>query len=196
MLNVITLPLGVYQTNCYLISRKDSDSCVVIDPGDTPEAVLEQAAALGKTVSAILLTHCHFDHVGAVKSISEATGCPVYLHPEELSLPERLTGGPLFHTDTYAEGDTLTLAGLRIQVLHTPGHTPGCVCLAIEDCLFTGDTLFMGTCGRTDLPGGDWDTIASSLKRLKGLDVNYKVYPGHGTATTLDRERNNNPYMP
>ena len=195
MATVKTLPLGAYQTNCYLVWGEDSGDCVVIDPGYQSEVILSQAKAQGKNIRAILLTHGHFDHVGAVRQLASDTDCDVYLHPAELSLPEAFTAGPLYYTHTYGEGDTLSLAGLSLRVLHTPGHTPGSVCLEVEDLLFSGDTLFRDSCGRTDLPGGDWATIHASLRRLAALEGNPAVYPGHGEATTLAIERENNPYI-
>ncbi len=195
MINIVTLPLGAYQTNCYLAWGDKADSCIVIDPGYTPQRVLEEAEKLGKTISAILLTHGHFDHVGGVKEIAADTDCKVYLHEYELSQPEQMTAGPLYYTHTYGEGDILNLSGLSLRVLHTPGHTPGSVCLLAEDTLFSGDTLFMDSCGRTDFPGGSTPAILQSLKRLAGLDGDYRVLPGHGPATTLSQEKQFNPYM-
>ncbi len=195
MVNIKTLPLGAYQTNCYIAWGDDSDDCIVIDPGYEPERVLLAAKKAGKSVAAVLLTHGHFDHVGGVKGITEVTGCPVYLHENELSLPEGFTAGPLYYTDTYGEGDVLSLAGISLRVLHTPGHTPGSVCLAAEDILFSGDTLFMDSIGRTDFPGGSIAQMRKSLKRLADLPVNYRVLPGHGSETTLNAERQYNPYL-
>ena len=195
MLQVKTLPLGAYQTNCYLVWDENSATCVVIDPGYEPNTILLEAKKLGKEIAAILLTHGHFDHVGAVKDLVAETGCPVYLCPEDLSMPAQMTAGPLYYTNTYGEGDRLELAGLSFKVLHTPGHTPGSVCLMCENVIFSGDTLFWGSCGRTDLPGGSWSTIRVSLKRLAELSGDYDVYPGHGDATKLSFERNFNPYL-
>jgi glyoxylase-like metal-dependent hydrolase (beta-lactamase superfamily II) len=192
MVNILTLPLGAYQTNCYLVWGENSDCCVVIDPGYMPQNILSQVQKLGKTVSAILLTHGHFDHTGAVNTLADEIGCPVYLHPQDRTLPPELTAGVLCPTCPYPV--RLPLAGLTFQVLHTPGHTGGSVCLLAEDCIFSGDTLFQGSCGRTDL-GGDWATILQSLQTLKSLPGDYKVYPGHGAATTLEAERTYNPYM-
>ena len=195
MLNILTLPLGSYQTNCYIAWAEGADSCIVIDPGYEPETVLAETERLGKSIAAILLTHGHFDHVGGVRWLSMETDCPVYLHPAELSLPENFTAGPLTYTHTYGEGDRLELAGLSFRVLHTPGHTPGSVCLVAEDTIFSGDTLFMDSCGRTDFPGGDSAQMRDSLSRMAGLVGDYKVLPGHGPATTLAEERKYNPYL-
>ena len=195
MLKMCALPLGAYQTNCYMVWADTADTCVVIDPGFEPDTVLLEAKRQGKTIEAILLTHGHFDHVGAVRDIAAETDCKVYLCENDLAMPTQLTAGPLYYTDLYGEGDVLKLAGLSIKVLHTPGHTPGSVCLQCEDCIFSGDTLFWGSCGRTDLPGGSWSTIQKSLKRLAGLSGDFKVYPGHGDSTTLSFERKYNPYM-
>ncbi len=195
MLNMITMPLGAYQTNCYILWGAGSDSCIVIDPGYEPDTVLLQAKKLGKTIEAILLTHGHFDHVGGVREVAEQTGCKVYLCSEDLAVPHRFTAGPLYYTDTYGEGDRLNLANLILQVLHTPGHTPGSVCLLCEDKMFSGDTLFQNSCGRTDLPGGSFVQILQSLKKLRTLETDYAVYPGHGPSTTLLAEKKYNPYM-
>ena len=194
MLNMKVMPLGAYQTNCYILWGEGSDSCIVIDPGFEPETVLRAVKTLGKTVEAILLTHGHFDHVGAVKEIAAETECRVYLCAEDLSMPAMFTAGPLYYTDTYGEGDRLQLAGLSLRILQTPGHTQGSVCIACEDFLFSGDTLFEGSCGRTDLPGGNYAQILQSLKRLRTLD-DCRVFPGHGPATTLAEEKKYNPYM-
>ena len=189
-----TFPIGSLQTNCYMVWEDGSDTCILIDPGYEPELLLEQVRLQRKTLEAILLTHGHFDHVGGVKQIAAETGCKVYICAEELKQPLRYSDG-LHYTDTVAEGDVLALAGLTLQVLHTPGHTPGCVCYLCGDTLFSGDTLFAGTCGRTDLPGGDFKAIQASLQRLAALEGDLKVLPGHGMATSLDLERRYNPYM-
>ena len=195
MVNIKVLPLGAYQTNCYIVWGDDSDDCIVIDPGYAPEQVILEAEDLEKRIDAILLTHGHFDHVGGVRGIAERLGCPVYLHQQELSQPEQMTAGPLYYTCTYGEGDTLTLAGLTIRVLHTPGHTEGSVCLLVEDTLFSGDTLFMDSIGRTDFPGGNTAKMFRSLQRLVQLPGDYRVLSGHGGETTLDTERKYNPYL-
>lgn len=194
-MNIHTLPLGAYQTNCYILWEEESESCVVIDPGYEPETVLYQTKKLGKRIEAILLTHGHFDHVGGVRRLAADTHCDVYLCAEELSQPEQMTAGPLYYTHTYGEGDVLVLAGASIRVIRTPGHTPGSVCLICRDAIFSGDTLFADSCGRTDFPGGSWTEILQSLKRLGRLEGDYAVYPGHGESTTLEMERRFNPYL-
>ena len=194
-MKMVTMTVGPLQTNCYMAWGEDSDNCIVVDPGYEPERVLAQAKEQGKTIEAILLTHGHFDHVGGVRTIAAETDCAVYLCEKDLSMPAQMTAGPLYYTHTYGEGDVLKLAGLAIRVIHTPGHTPGSVCLTVEDTMFSGDTLFQSSCGRTDLPGGSWAEIFRSLKRLTQMDKDYTVYPGHGPKTTLAQEKQYNPYM-
>ena len=195
MLKVNVLTLGAYQVNCYIIHDEKSTSCCVVDPGYEADTILDKLSELGLTLEAILLTHGHFDHVGAVRDLAADTGCQVWLCADDLSLPTNLTAGKLYYTQTYAEGSQLNLAGLDISVLQTPGHTPGSVCLLVEDTLFSGDTLFAGSCGRTDLPGGSWADMQASLKRLSQIDANLWVLPGHGESTMLASEKKYNPYL-
>ena len=203
MLKVHTLPLGAYQTNTYIVYHKDSSKCVVIDPGYEPDFILEQAARLGLTVEAVLLTHGHFDHVGGVEEIVNATGCALWMSEGDWSQfrnPVTAYFFPLANSDFTEisfceEGERISAGGLTFRVLATPGHTHGSVCYLCEDALFSGDTLFAGSCGRTDLPGGSWKTIVESLKRLAELEGNFTVYPGHGESTTLAQEKKYNPYM-
>ena len=189
------MPLGAYQTNCYIIWAEGSDSCAVIDPGYEPDTILTRAGLLGKKVEAILLTHGHFDHVGAVREIAAVTDCKVYLCADDLAMPHQFTAGDLYYTDTYTEGSIVEAAGLTLKVLHTPGHTPGSICLLCDGNLYAGDTLFQGSCGRTDLPGGDWAQILQSLRRLKELPDETKVFSGHGPSSTIGDEKQWNPYM-
>ena len=193
-MKLTTLTLGSIGTNCYILYDETSKDAVVIDPSD--EAALAEARiqALGLRVRAILLTHGHFDHGGDVERIRRRTGAPVYLHPADTALPSWLTHG-VTHTDELSDGEELDLAGMRFRVLHTPGHTPGSVCFLCGELLFAGDTLFAGSCGRTDLPGGSGADMMRSLRRLAELPGDYRVLPGHGEETALERERRSNPYL-
>ena len=193
-MNVKKLALGAYQTNCYLLF--EGDKAVVIDPGYEADTILRALETLGMSLEAILLTHGHFDHVGAVKELVSETDCAVYIHPAELNLPPMITAGQLYYTHTYVEGDTISpVSGMELKVLHTPGHTPGSVCLIWKDQMFSGDTLFQGSCGRVDLPGGDPRVMMESLRRLASLEAEYHVHPGHGSSTTLSAEKRYNPYL-
>ena len=194
MLKIHTLTLGMYQTNTYIIHEESSSHCCVIDPGYDAPVILDRLEELGLTLDAILLTHGHFDHVGAVKDLAADTDCRVFLCAEDTQLPPMFTAGKLYFTDTYTEGSILNIAGLYIHVLHTPGHTPGSVCLLTDDALFSGDTLFAGSCGRTDI-GGNFAAIQKSLKRLASMEADFRVFPGHGESTTLAAEKRYNPYM-
>ena len=189
---ITKLTLGLYQTNTYILSN-DTDA-LVIDPGYEADAILD--ALQGRTLKAIVLTHGHFDHVGAVKELVAETGCDVYIHPAESAMPPMMTAGQLYYTHTYGEGDTISpVSGIELNVLHTPGHTPGSVCLLWKDQMFSGDTLFEGSCGRVDLPGGDPRVMMESLRRLASLQADYHVHPGHGGSTTLAAEKRYNPYL-
>lgn len=192
-MNMKTMALGAYQTNCYILWQQGCQDCIVVDPGYYPQQILSDVKNLGLTIAAILLTHGHFDHVGAVKDLAAETGCKVYIHEKDLTLPDWITEGPLYYTDLY--GAFVEEAGIRLQVIPTPGHTPGSVCLLHEDILITGDTLFACSCGRTDFPGGSWTEMYQSLKKLAAMPGDYKVYPGHGESTTMEQERNYNTYL-
>ncbi len=194
-MQIESLTVSICQTNCYIVYQPQLDECLVIDPGDDAQRIFDRTRQLQKRIRAILLTHGHFDHVGAVRELAALAGCDVYMSQQECTLPENYTAGPLYYTHTYTPGSELTLAGITLQVLPTPGHTPGSVCLHSGEVLFSGDTLFEGTCGRTDLPGGDFPTILRSLYALYALDGDMTVYPGHGCATTLSHERAHNLYM-
>jgi glyoxylase-like metal-dependent hydrolase (beta-lactamase superfamily II) len=203
MLNILALALGDYQTNTYIVHNSDSKECVIIDPGYEAEVILAKLEALALKPAAILLTHGHFDHVGAVEEIVEATGCDLWMNRLDWELPISPMYSylyPLANSD-FAEvrfckdGDAIQVAGLTFEVLSTPGHTAGSVCYACGDALFSGDTLFAGSCGRTDLPGGDWGNILQSLGRLSSLGKDLRVFPGHGESTTLAQEKRYNPYM-
>jgi len=203
MLNILTLALGDYQTNCYIVYAEGSKTCAVIDPGYEAQRVLAETAQRGLTIEAILLTHGHFDHVGAVEALVEATGCTLWMHEADWSQfpnPTNLYFYPLANCDFTEvqfceEGQVICAGGAEFTVLATPGHTHGSVCYRCGDALFSGDTLFAGSCGRTDLPGGDGATLMQSLKRLRGLPGGLTIYPGHGGASTLEEEKNYNPYL-
>ena len=191
-MNLTTLQLGPLATNCYILEG-EAHRCVVVDPAGEAELLLGRLERMALTVEAILLTHCHFDHIGALRALKEKTGAPVYLHPEDLTIAETMAHHRL--TETLPYPPTVEAAGLTLRVYHTPGHCPGAVCLSVGDLLFTGDTLFAGCCGRIDLPGGDYEAMCSSLGFLSSLPGNPRVLPGHGEASTLEQERQTNPYL-
>ena len=203
MIKIHTLPLGNYQTNTYIVHDSEAPTCAIIDPGFEAQTILKKVKSLGLTVDTILLTHGHFDHVGAVEEIVESTGCKLWMKESDWSQfpnPVTLRFFPLANCDftevQFCEEDEIIHAGgLTFRVMETPGHTWGSVCYLCGDAIFSGDTLFARSCGRTDLPGGDWDTIRESLERLRDLPGDFTVYPGHGPSTTLAAERMFNPYM-
>ena len=191
-----TIPVGQMEENCYVVTDETTLNCAVIDPGDESNTILDYLEDNRLHCAVILLTHGHFDHVGAVDTVREETGAAVYMHPADDTggrdprRPYRLDQYGRY----YREGDIVTVDALRFEVLETPGHTPGSVTLRCGDALFTGDTLFRGTCGRTDLEGGSTEEMLRSLKRLCDLPGDYEVYPGHNEPSTLVRERNMNYY--
>ena len=178
-MKLTALTVGSIDTNCYILYAEDTRAAVVIDPSDDATLVLARIEALGLHVRAILLTHAHFDHGGDAPRICARTGAPLYAHPADRALPSWLTHG-LEWTHDLADGQTLDLDGLRLRVLHTPGHTPGGVCYQIGENLFTGDTLFADGWGRTDLPGGSDKELSASLRRVIPLARKMPFFPGHG----------------
>lgn len=193
-MKVTSVQVGLYETNTYILYDEQTMEAAITDPGAEPERILGELRRLGLKLQAVLLTHGHFDHVGATGAIREATGCKVYVHPLEMTMPEYMRAG-LCYTDTYAEGDVLRFGEMEFTVMHTPGHSPGSVTLLCGDRLFCGDTLFCGSCGRTDSPGGSWTQLTESLRRLGELSGDYAVFPGHGDTTTLQKERRGNVFM-
>ena len=166
-MQMITMTLGLYETNCYLLYDEATRHAVLIDPGYEPERLLGALQAHGLSLQAILITHAHFDHVGATQPLFEATGCRIYVHPLDLSMPPYLRRG-LVNTDFYEEGDHLDFDSLHFQVLHTPGHTKGGICLMSERdrVCFTGDTVFNVDLGRTDLNDGSYEEMVDSILRV------------------------------
>lgn len=193
-----TLPVGQLETNCYVVTDENALVCAVIDPGDESNTILDYIEDNKLSCKAILITHAHFDHVSAVNAMLEATGAELYMCEKDLELAKTGASGrftPPENTHFYKDGDEVKVAGLTFKVMETPGHTPGGVTLLCGDALFTGDTLFRGSCGRTDLPGGDMRAELRSLKRIASLEGDYEVYPGHAESSMLSIEREHNPYV-
>ena len=209
MIDVRSFTVGPVQENCYVVRRPGATSAVIVDPGEEAPRLLGALDALGiGSLEAILITHCHFDHVGAVKAMHDATGAPVYCPELEREVLADLNAymsipgfGPFESYDadqTVAGGDTLELAGMTFDVRFTPGHSPGHVTYAVrdEETLLSGDVLFQGSVGRTDLPGGDWPTLLASIESLIGeFPPETRVLPGHMGVTTLGAEQATNPFL-
>jgi glyoxylase-like metal-dependent hydrolase (beta-lactamase superfamily II) len=207
--NVIirTVPVGITQTNCYIVGCEETQEGLVVDPGGHPERILKALEESGLTIRHVVNTHCHFDHMGANAEIVSATGAPLALHPAELPILQARGGAAWFGVpvnespppDVELEpGQVLEVGNLRLQVLHTPGHSPGSVTLYLkeENVAFDGDVLFAMGIGRTDLPGGDWDTLMHSIREvLFALPAETTLYPGHGPKTTVGREKQSNPWL-
>lgn len=192
---------GALGVNTYFIINEASKQAIVLDPGGDADKILARAAKIGVTIVAILLTHAHFDHIGGCRALQDV-GIPLFVHEkEEINLRTDGNMGTYFgyalaaiRADAlFKDGDVLSLAGLSVRVIHTPGHTVGSCCFLIEGALFTGDTLFFESVGRTDL-GGNARALSASLRMLFALEGDYPVYPGHGEETSLDYERENNPF--
>ena len=209
MIDARMFTVGPVQENCYIVRRPGATEAVIVDPGDEAARILGALEGLGiEQVPAILITHTHFDHIGAVAPVAKATGAPVYCPELEIQVLANIMDfvpwpgfGPFESYDadhTVAGGDTLELAGLTFEVVFTPGHSPGHVTYAIrgEDALFSGDVLFQGSVGRVDLPGGDWPTLLTSIGSLtSSFPPETTVYPGHMGITTLGQESATNPFL-
>ena len=198
-MKVKVMQVGPIGTNCYILEDDTTGKAAVIDPGDEAGRILKALEEDKVEVEYILLTHGHYDHTTAVPDLVKALpGVQVYIHQADANG----AGSQLFplaaqvkDLNNYDEGDTLPLGSLTIEVLHTPGHSKGSVTLKVGDVLFTGDTLFCGSCGRTDLRGGSYEEIMASLKRLGELEGDFHVCPGHDRTSTLERERKYNPFL-
>ena len=205
-MKIVSMSLGMVSANCYLIFS-GQNRAAVIDPGGEAEKIIARLEKEGATPAFVLLTHGHFDHIAGLWDLLERYPMPVYVHAKDLERLEHIElslGGltPLyFHyvpgADLRAvqEGDTISLDEITFSVLHTPGHTKGSVCYRMGDVLFTGDTLFAGSVGRTDLYGGDWEDLRHSAARLAEIPENLRVCPGHGLSSSLAREQRSNPYL-
>lgn len=203
-MQVKCIQLGMVCTNCYIFWDESSNVCAVVDPGDDGAQVVRLIRSLKLEPAAVLLTHSHFDHVLGIPGLREEwPELPVYCHP--LDIPEEKqesmfgmtmpTIAAFGNITPYEEGDTVEVGPLTVEVIATPGHTRGSVVLKVGETLFSGDTLFRGSMGRTDLPGGSYDQLIKSLGKLGRLDGEFKVYPGHEGFTTLENERKTNYFL-
>jgi len=207
-LDVEMLTVGAIAENCFLVRAEGHDRILIVDPGEEAERILAAAEKLGTGVEAILLTHCHFDHIGAVAPVAKATGAPVYCPQLEVPVLADIMSfvpwpefGPFesYEADeVLSGGEALELAGMTLDVIHTPGHSPGHLTYSVrgEPAIFSGDVLFQGSVGRVDLPGGDGPTLIESIRGLLDSHPDETVvYPGHMGTTTLGAERASNPFL-
>jgi hydroxyacylglutathione hydrolase len=202
-----TIHVGITQTNCYVVGCEETHEGAVIDPGGHPDRILKTIEESGLAIRYVLNTHCHFDHMGANAAVVAATGARLALHPAELPILQARGGAVWFGVPVkespmpdveLGDGQTLEVGTLRFQVLHTPGHSPGGVTFYLEEesVAFDGDVLFQMGVGRTDLPGGDWDTLVRSIQEvLFALPDDTVLYSGHGPKTTVGREKRSNPWV-
>ncbi len=195
IIKYVYIPNGY--TNCYILADEKTKAAAIIDPGDTVPEIKELVKKDNLDVRAIFLTHGHYDHVGGVAALRKKyKDIPVYLHPEDAGKDtELMPTRALDPVTLWRDGDVVMVGELQVEVLHTPGHSAGSVTLRCQDVLFTGDTLFTQSVGRTDFPGGSQEALMASLKRLGELEGDYQVLPGHDTFTSLDQERQWNPYL-
>ncbi|WP_333870564.1 MBL fold metallo-hydrolase [Desulforamulus putei] len=201
-----TLPVGNLEANCYIIGCEETGQAAVVDPGDEAGRILDRLAKGGLKVAAVVLTHGHADHIGAVGELKKATGAPVMIHAQDgemLTNPARNLSAWLGEQLSFKpadrlleDGDTIQVGTVTLEVIHTPGHTPGGICLRAGKDLFTGDTLFARSIGRSDFPGGSHTTLIKSIKsKLLALPEDTKIYPGHGPTSTIGEEKRHNPFL-
>jgi len=199
------LVVGPLESNCYIVGDEATKEGVIIDPADEAGNILSSVAELGLTIRSIILTHGHPDHIAALKEVKKATGAEIMVHKDDAGYPEQGALALAFGFNCPAppppdkllsDGDSVDVGGLHFTVIHTPGHTPGGICLLGHGVLFSGDTLFNYGIGRYDLPGGDYTQLMNSLQaRLMALPDETTVYPGHGPKTTIGAERQSNPFL-
>ena len=181
-----TLSVGQLETNCYIVTNENTLKCAVIDPGDESNTILDYIEDNNLKCEAIFITHGHFDHIGGLEGVREETLAPLYINEKD--------AGKIENYINVSDGDEIEAAGMTFKFIATPGHTKGGMTIMCEDALFTGDTLFRGSCGRTDLPGGDINELMASLKKICLIEGDFEVYPGHMDSSSLIREKSFNFY--